>query len=341
MGICPKCYARYNDIDKYCWSCGLYFEGNNQTFQKKANYNIISFDENVSYVNFIPRVARFIVEKGQINIIELINKFELPSDGIKTILTLLDDIGIIKIGNGNYEIIKTKEEMNYVFFQKKYSPSFYVKQLHTDWYSYSTDYNSKVNIEDIIRYVVRNNSMNMFNVINLFHLNSKNSSDLRDDLIQFGIIDMESKKIIMEEWEFDRIINSYERELENDIFGFEKNKEDEKDLNDNMTGAEFEDYCVSILRKNGFNNVKKTKASGDHGVDITASKDDIFYVFQCKCYSSSVGNSAVQEVYAGKKYYDADIAIVMTNSYFTSQAIDDAKKLKVKLWGKEKLKEML
>ena len=101
---------------------------------------------------------------------------------------------------------------------------------------------------------------------------------------------------------------------------------------DDMSGIEFEQYCKTLLIKNGFTNVQETSTSGDRGIDLIAEKDDIKYAVQCKCYSGNVGNKAVQEAYSGKGIYDADVAVVMTNSHFTAQAIEDAKRLRVKLW---------
>lgn len=104
---------------------------------------------------------------------------------------------------------------------------------------------------------------------------------------------------------------------------------------DNMSGEQFEEFCADILRGNGFENVEVTKASGDHGVDVLATKDGQKYAIQCKRYSKPVGNKAVQEVYSGKDIYKADIAVVMSNMDFTAQAIEDAKKLRVELWNKD------
>nr|WP_294665236.1 restriction endonuclease [uncultured Blautia sp.] len=99
-----------------------------------------------------------------------------------------------------------------------------------------------------------------------------------------------------------------------------------------MNGHKYEYKCARMLRRKGFHHVEVTRKSGDQGVDIIAYKGFSKYAVQCKYYSYPVGNKAVQEVYAGGKYYDCDRCIVMTNSTFTKAAISAANKLDVKLW---------
>lgn len=110
---------------------------------------------------------------------------------------------------------------------------------------------------------------------------------------------------------------------------------------DSMSGLEFEHFCADILTKNGFSKVEVTQGSGDHGIDILAEKDDISYAIQCKCYSSNIGNAAIQQAHTGKSLYHKDIAVVLTNQYFTHQAQEEAKALGVKLWDRNKLDEMI
>lgn len=110
---------------------------------------------------------------------------------------------------------------------------------------------------------------------------------------------------------------------------------------DNMEGHQFEYFCADILKKNGFENVEVTQGSGDHGIDILAEKDSITYAIQCKCYSSNIGNSAVQQAHTGKSLYHKDIAVVLTNRYFTPQAQQEAAALGVKLWDRDKLNSMI
>lgn len=82
----------------------------------------------------------------------------------------------------------------------------------------------------------------------------------------------------------------------------------------------FEYFCADLLKKNNFINVSVTQKSADHGIDIFAEKDDISYAIQCKCYSSNIGNAAIQQAHTGKCIFHKDIAVVLTNQYFTAQA---------------------
>lgn len=106
---------------------------------------------------------------------------------------------------------------------------------------------------------------------------------------------------------------------------------------DHMSGIEFEDFCCHLLSENGFSNIKTTKASGDQGIDILAQKDNLKYGIQCKCYSSNVGNSAIQEVFSGIRYYGCDKGIVLTNQFFTRSAIDLAQSTGIIMWDRNKL----
>lgn len=110
---------------------------------------------------------------------------------------------------------------------------------------------------------------------------------------------------------------------------------------DYMGGHEFEYWCADLLEKSGFSNVQVTPGSGDQGVDILAEKDSIKYAVQCKCYSSDLGNTPVQEVHTGKAIYHCQIGVVMTNRHFTQGAKDAAEATGVLLWDRDKLQQMI
>ena len=103
---------------------------------------------------------------------------------------------------------------------------------------------------------------------------------------------------------------------------------------DEMEGHDFEYYCADILKARGFIDVEVTKGSGDFGADILAEKDGVTYAIQCKCYDKPIGVKAVQEVYAGRDYYDRMVGVVMTNQYFTQPAVELAQKLNIMLWDR-------
>jgi restriction system protein len=109
---------------------------------------------------------------------------------------------------------------------------------------------------------------------------------------------------------------------------------------DEMEGHDFEYYCADLLKANGFLEVEVTKGSGDFGADILAEKDGITYAVQCKCYDKPIGVKAVQEVYAGRDYYDRMVGVVMTNQYFTQPAVELARKLNIMLWDRGYLDDM-
>lgn len=88
---------------------------------------------------------------------------------------------------------------------------------------------------------------------------------------------------------------------------------------DLMDGTEFEELIAKLFRKMGYD-AEVTKASGDQGIDVIATKNGFKYGIQAKCYSGQVGNTAIQEVVAGKTYYSLNKAIVVTNNFFTKSA---------------------
>lgn len=109
---------------------------------------------------------------------------------------------------------------------------------------------------------------------------------------------------------------------------------------DSLDGHSFEYFCSDILSYNGYQNIKVTSGSGDYGVDILCEKRHQKYAIQCKHYSGNVGNHAVQEVLSGKILYNCDIAIVLTNSYFTSAAEETARLTNIELWDRGRLKDL-
>ena len=110
---------------------------------------------------------------------------------------------------------------------------------------------------------------------------------------------------------------------------------------DAMEGHEFEYFCADVLRKYSFEDVTVTQGSGDQGIDVIAYRDGIKHGVQCKCYSSAIGNKAIQEALAGKIFYQCHVGIVLTNSYFTKSAVALAEHSGIVLWDRYKLLQMI
>ena len=101
----------------------------------------------------------------------------------------------------------------------------------------------------------------------------------------------------------------------------------------NDLGQQYEIACARRLKRQGYRNVKLTPVTGDFGADIVANDAAGRLVcFQCKCYSSNVGESAVQEVISAVHYYGASYGVVMTNADFTPKAKQLARAAGVALW---------
>lgn len=110
---------------------------------------------------------------------------------------------------------------------------------------------------------------------------------------------------------------------------------------DSFDGEEFEQWCMWLLGKIGFYNIKGTVRSGDQGADILCEKDGIWYAIQCKCYSKDLGNTPIQEVAVAREIYKTHVGAVITNRYFTSGAKQAAAATKVLLWDRDWIKEHL
>jgi restriction endonuclease Mrr len=109
---------------------------------------------------------------------------------------------------------------------------------------------------------------------------------------------------------------------------------------DVMTGKDFEDFIALCCQKIGYE-VSTTKISSDFGADLIIQKRGIKTVIQVKRWQQNVGIKAVQEVAAARSHYSAERAMVITNSYFTSNAKKLADSNNVLLWDRNKLRVLI
>ena len=86
-----------------------------------------------------------------------------------------------------------------------------------------------------------------------------------------------------------------------------------------MDPFDYEEHCALLLKSAGWT-AQATQKSGDQGADVIAVKNNIKIVVQCKLYTGTVGNDAVQQVYTAQNFQSAQAAIVVTNSTFSKSA---------------------
>lgn len=109
---------------------------------------------------------------------------------------------------------------------------------------------------------------------------------------------------------------------------------------DEMSGEEFEDYLIKWFGSKGLTAIK-TKVTGDQGIDILLNNTYEKIGIQCKRWKNKVGNSAIQEAFAGAKFYKCDKALVITSNYFTKEAIQLSTQIGVELWDRDVLTRKL
>jgi len=104
-------------------------------------------------------------------------------------------------------------------------------------------------------------------------------------------------------------------------------------------GIKFENHCMKILKQHGWE-VKETPNTGDQGVDLIASINDLRICIQCKDHEKAIGNKAVQEISAGKLFWKGTHAIIVSKSGFTKSAHQLAKSNKVELINEYQLNDL-
>lgn len=92
---------------------------------------------------------------------------------------------------------------------------------------------------------------------------------------------------------------------------------------DAMSGHAFERYIGELLRLRGYE-ATVTRGSGDNGVDMIATRDGNRWAIQCKRLASKVDRRAISDAVSATSStkFSCNKAMVVTNSYFTSGAIE-------------------
>jgi HJR/Mrr/RecB family endonuclease len=103
---------------------------------------------------------------------------------------------------------------------------------------------------------------------------------------------------------------------------------------------EFERFVAEVFRHLGFT-CDVIGQSGDQGVDVIASKGTTRLAIQAKRYIGGVGNTAVQQVYAGMAHHRCQRCLVVTTGEFTSAAITLAQSTGCILIGTDRISELI
>jgi len=107
-----------------------------------------------------------------------------------------------------------------------------------------------------------------------------------------------------------------------------------------LSGIEFEYYLATLFKYHSYH-VEMTPSTGDYGADLILHKDQHRTAVQAKCYTGSVGVSAVQEALSGMAYYRCQSAWVVTTGNYTTNAVELAKQAKVQLFGSNELGKLI
>lgn len=110
---------------------------------------------------------------------------------------------------------------------------------------------------------------------------------------------------------------------------------------DSMTGVEFEKYLKKLLITLNFDSVILTKASGDFGVDLIAKKGNLKIAIQAKRQLNKVSRHAISDAVAGMQHYNCNKSMVITNNYFTRDAIKFSSTTNCQLINRDNLANMI
>lgn len=100
-----------------------------------------------------------------------------------------------------------------------------------------------------------------------------------------------------------------------------------------MTPRQFEELVCEHYRKQGYK-AEITPLSGDHGIDVFATKGKEKLAIQAKMYGSStrkINRQCVMELHGAKDYFDCTKAIIATDGIFLPDAVQVAEKLNIEI----------
>ena len=102
-----------------------------------------------------------------------------------------------------------------------------------------------------------------------------------------------------------------------------------------MDGSEFERALEELFRQLGCD-VERIRGF-DKGADLVLTLDGVRTAVQAKRSSTAVGITAVRQLLDGRTRYECTSGRVVTNSFFTEQAVECAKVHGIELWDRRTL----
>ena len=109
---------------------------------------------------------------------------------------------------------------------------------------------------------------------------------------------------------------------------------------DAMDGSTFELSVVDLLQVLGYEDVERI-GGFDEGADILATDEGERIAVQAKRHSTPVGISAVRRLIEGMKRCGCTKGLLITNSFFTEQAIELAEVCRIELWDRKVLSDLV
>ena len=112
------------------------------------------------------------------------------------------------------------------------------------------------------------------------------------------------------------------------------------DAVDKMGGRHFAYFLEVIFKRQGFT-LKETVVVGNYGADLILEKAGKRLVAQARRCKNNAGIKVVDDVVAAVKHHHAHNGILISNMYFTDEAIGLALSSGIELWDRDKLMDLL
>lgn len=107
---------------------------------------------------------------------------------------------------------------------------------------------------------------------------------------------------------------------------------------DSLSGKDFEQFLKWLFEELGYV-VRLTTLTADSGVDLVIVKNNEKIAVQAKRFkrTNKVPNSVILKTRGGQEIYACNRSMIVTTSFFTQQAIKEAKQLNIELWDRNQL----